>query len=151
MRLRRNGKSRSSASRRMSTCRAGGRGFAAEADPPLWHPTKEHLFAGAPARRMTAREARATTEEKAGAERLRVLLPGIAAGGWGPVVLELAEKDNAAEVVGIVGGQGDELLAHSHSAVGVAEGGAGDGDVLAGGVVGERRGGLGSSEEAGAD
>ena len=49
---------------------------------------------------------------------------------------ELAKNDDAAEVVGVVGGEADELVAHGHGAGGNAGAGwALDGMVEAGGVL----------------
>jgi hypothetical protein len=76
-------------------------------------------------------------------------LPGEAAGSWGPGLEELAEKDDAAEVVGVVGGEREELVAHGHDAGGSARtGGAADGMVEAEGVLSGCGGLLGSVEEA---
>jgi hypothetical protein len=62
---------------------------------------------------------------------------------------ELAEKDDAAEVVGVVGGEGDELVAHRHDAGGNAgTRWAADGVVEAEGVLGGCGGLFGSVEEA---
>ena len=63
-------------------------------------------------------------------------LPGEAAGGWRPGLEELAEKDDAAEMVGVVGGERDELVAHGHDAGGCAGAGwAADGMVEALGAI----------------
>ena len=53
-------------------------------------------------------------------EDSKCCLPGEAAGGWGPGLEELAKKDDAAEVVGVVGGERDELVAHGHDSCGSA-------------------------------
>ena len=45
-------------------------------------------------------------------------LPGEAARGWRPRVQELTKQDDAAEMIGVVGGEGDELIAHGHDAGG---------------------------------
>ena len=63
--------------------------------------------------------------------------------------MELAKKDDAAEVVGVVGGERDELVAHGHDAGGSAgTGWAADGMVEASGVLSGSGGLLGSVEEA---
>jgi len=74
----------------------------------------------------------------------------IAAAGWWPDVQELAEKDDAAEVVGVVGGEAFQLFADGHGFwpwlgwVGWAV----DRRFEACGVVGEGCGGFCSGEEA---
>jgi hypothetical protein len=79
-------------------------------------------------------------------------LPGEAAGGWGPGLKELAEKDDAAEVVGVVGGEGDELVLHGHDAGGSSGAGwTADGVVEVAGVLGGCGGLFGSLEEAPAE
>jgi hypothetical protein len=47
-------------------------------------------------------------------------LPSKTAAGWGPGAEQLAEQDDAAQVVGVVGGEADELLLHCHGAGGFA-------------------------------
>jgi hypothetical protein len=60
-------------------------------------------------------------------------LPGKAAGGGRPGVVELAEEDDASEVVGVVGGEAFELFADGHGSVGMAgRGWAEDGAVETG-------------------
>jgi hypothetical protein len=62
---------------------------------------------------------------------------------------ELAKKDDAAEVVGVVGGERDELVVHGHDAGGRAgTGGAADGMVESEGVLCGSGGMFGSVEEA---
>src|SRR6266550_7184036 len=79
----------------------------------------------------------------------KCLLPGEAAGGWGPGLKELAKKDDAAEVIGVVGGERDELVAHGHDAGGSAgPGWTADGMIEALGVLGGSGGLLGSVKEA---
>ena len=78
-----------------------------------------------------------------------LLLPGEAAGGWRPCLKELAKQDDAAEVVGVVGGERDELVAHGHDAGWSAgTGWAADEMVEARGVLGGCGGLFGSVEEA---
>ena len=73
-------------------------------------------------------------------------LPGEAAAGWWPCAEDLAEEDDAAEVVGIVGGEADELLFDGHGAGGFA-GAAGtlDSMLKVGGDLGEA-GGVGDED-----
>ena len=61
----------------------------------------------------------------------------------------MAKKNDAAEVVGVVSGERDELVAHGHDAGGSAEAGrAADGMIEALGVLGGCGGLFGSVEEA---
>ena len=62
---------------------------------------------------------------------------------------KLAKKDDASEVVGVVGGERDELVAYGHGADGSAgTGGAADGMVETGDVLCGSGGMFGSVEEA---
>ena len=62
---------------------------------------------------------------------------------------KLAKEDDAAEVVGVVGGERDELVVHGHDAGGsTATRRAADGMVEAGGVLCGRGGLVGAVEEA---
>jgi PEP-CTERM motif-containing protein len=79
----------------------------------------------------------------------RSRLPGEAARGWGPGLKKLAKKNNAAQMIGVVRGERDELIAHGHGAGGsVGAGWASDEMVEAGGVLGGGGGLLGAVEEA---
>ena len=81
--------------------------------------------------------------------RFKIPLPGEAAGGWRPGLEELAEKDDAAEMIGVVGGERDELVAHGHDAGGSAgPGWTADGMIEALGILGGCGGLFGSVEEA---
>jgi hypothetical protein len=81
-----------------------------------------------------------------------VLLPREAARGGRPRLEELAKKDDAAEVVGVVGGERDELVAHGHDADGSAGAGwAADRMVETAGVLGGSGGLFGSEEKTSAE
>src|ERR1700722_15386500 len=82
----------------------------------------------------------------------RSQLPGEAARGWRPGLKELAKNDEAAEVIGVVGGEAEELVAHGHDAGGSAGAGwAANGMVEASGVLRGCGCLLGAVEEAAAE